>query len=53
VLLTRGRDGTIIFVPPNLADGQQTKIVSILKDAGARELKHPSMRASKRRRVEP
>lgn len=38
VLLTRGRDGTIIFVPPNLPDGQQDEVVKTLIGAGARAL---------------
>ena len=38
VLLTRGRDGTIIFVPPNLPHGQQAEVVRVLTAAGARLL---------------
>lgn len=38
VLLTRGRDGTIVFLPPNLADGQSDRIRRVFLEAGAQAL---------------
>jgi hypothetical protein len=39
VLLTRGRDGLIIYVPPTLPEGQQVVLTAALREAGVRELK--------------
>jgi len=38
VLLTRGRDGTVIYVPHNLPDGQAAVVLGVFKHAGARDL---------------
>jgi hypothetical protein len=38
VLLTRGRDGVIVFVPDNLRAGQQAALTSVLVDSGAKML---------------
>jgi hypothetical protein len=38
VLLSRRRDGAVIWVPPNLRTGQQDAILNALLDSGAREL---------------
>lgn len=38
VLLTRGRDGLLVFLPPNLADGQEEAVRGAFLAAGAEEL---------------
>ena len=38
VLLTRGRDGMIVYVPDNIRPGQQDAITNLLIAAGARQL---------------
>jgi hypothetical protein len=38
VLLTRGRDGFVVFLPPNLADGQMVAVRGALVAAGVEEL---------------
>jgi len=38
VLLTRGRDGFVIYLPDNLPDGQQAVLLKLMHDAGMSEL---------------
>lgn len=38
VLMTRGRDGLVIYVPPNLPDEQNESVMTALKEAGMRSL---------------
>lgn len=39
VLMTRGRDGMVVYVPHNLPDEQQSQVTAALRNAGARDLK--------------
>jgi hypothetical protein len=39
VLLTRGRDGFVVYVPDNLPNGQQSTLVGLCRDAGMEELR--------------
>jgi hypothetical protein len=39
VLLTRGRDGVVVFVPGNLPNGQQEAVTNVLLNAGASALR--------------
>ena len=38
VLLSRGRDGAVIWVPPDLRTGQQDAVLNAFLDSGAKEL---------------
>jgi len=38
VLMTRGRDGLVIWVPPNLPRGDSPRVFEALRDAGMRAL---------------
>jgi hypothetical protein len=40
VLLTRGRDGILIFVPDNLRPGQQGEMINLLESSGAIRLRN-------------
>jgi hypothetical protein len=39
VLLTRGRDGFVVYLPNNLPDGQQSTLMGLFQDAGMEELR--------------
>jgi hypothetical protein len=39
VLLTRGRDGFVVYLPDNLPDGQQSTLMGVCQDAGVEELR--------------
>lgn len=39
VLLTRGRDGMVVYLPATLASGQQHAVLDTLRAAGARDLR--------------
>ena len=38
VLLTRGRDGFVVYLPHNLPNGQQSQLIAVLLEAGMEEL---------------
>ena len=41
VLLSRGRDGVIVYLPPNLRDGQRARLIEAFSTAGMMALRAP------------
>ena len=41
VLLSRGRDGIIVYLPPNLREGQRERLVEVFSTAGMLALGAP------------